>query len=354
MVGPAERADATFTVAASAARGLLAYAEARRVPTAGALAAAGLELAALAGPEARLTQAAYNQLWARLAEASGDEDFGLHFAERLDLDALDVVGHLVAKSATFGQGLERVVAFSRLLHDAGRVEIEREGAAARVYPGCRGLPHDWPRHVAEFSAAAVVVLGRTVTGVDWAPLEVAFRHPAPARTTEHRRVFGVAPRFSRPETAVVLGAEVLALPVRDAQPGVVTYLDAYARGALEKLGASDGGLATAVERAVARTMERGAPDLEPVAAQLGLSPRTLQRRLAEAGTSFQALVDGVRRAYAERYLADDRLALGEVAFLLGFSDPSNFHRAFRRWTDMTPAAFREAHRVAPRDKGLSP
>ncbi len=353
-MGAAEGADAKFTVAASAARGLLAYAEARRVPTAGALAAAGLERAALAGPEARLTQAAYNQLWARLAEASGDDDFGLHFAERLDLDALDVIGHLVAKSATFGQGLERVVAFSRLLHDAGRVEVEREGAGARVYPGCRGLPHEWPRHVAEFSAAVVVVLGRTVTHVTWAPREVAFRHPAPARTGEHQRLFGVAPRFGRPETSIVLGAEVLALPVRESQPGVVTYLDAYARAALEKLGAPDDALTTNVERAIARAMDRGPPDLAPVAAQLGLSARSLQRRLAEAGTSFQALVDGVRRAYAERYLADDRLALGEVAFLLGFSDPSNFHRAFRRWTGVTPAAFREAHRVAPRDKPLSP
>jgi AraC-like DNA-binding protein len=353
-MGTAEGAETKFTVAASAARGLLAYAEARQVPTAGALAVVGLERAALAGAEARVTQAAYNQLWARLAEASGDEDFGLHFAERLDLDALDVIGHLVAKSATFGQGLDRVVAFSRILHDAGRVEIEREGTGARVYPGCRGLLHEWPRHVAEFSVAAVVVLGRIVTQATWAPREVAFRHPAPARTAEHQRLFGVTPRFDQPETSVVLGTEVLALPVRESQPGVVTYLDAYARAALEKLGPPDDDLSTNVERAIARAMDRGPPDLAPVAAQLGLSARTLQRRLAQAGTSFQALVDGVRRAYAERYLADDRLALGEIAFLLGFSDPSNFHRAFRRWTGLTPAAFREAHRVAPQDKALSP
>jgi AraC-like DNA-binding protein len=348
------RADATFTLAASAARGLLAYAEARRLPTAEALAAAGLDPAALVGPEARVTQVAYNVLWARLAEASGDEDFGLHFGERLDLDAFDVVGHLVAKSATFGQGLERVVAYSRLLHDAGRVELEREGGVVRVYPGCRGLPHDPPRHVAEFSAAAVVALGRAVTGVAWAPRDVAFRHAAPARAGEHRRVFGVAPRFGRPETSVELGAEVLALPVRESQPGVLSYLDAYARGALEKLGPPGDDPVANVERAVARALERGAPELEPVAAHLGLSPRTLQRRLAEAATSFQAVVDRVRRAHAERYVADDRLALAEIAFLLGFSDPSNFHRAFRRWTGVTPAAFREAHRVAPPDKSPSP
>ncbi|HEU4406711.1 MAG TPA: AraC family transcriptional regulator [Polyangiaceae bacterium] len=352
-MAPVERADATFTVAASAVRGLVAYAEARGVPAAEALAAVSLEPSALAGAEARVTQATYNRLWARLAAASGDDDFGLHFAERLDFDALDVVGHLVAKSATFGQGLERVVAYSRLLHDAGRVELEREGDGVRVYPGCRGLTHEWPRHVAEFSAAAVVVLGRVVTGVAWAPRGVDFRHAKPARADEHRRIFGVAPRFRRPETSVVLGADVLALPVREAQAGVLTYLDAYARGALERLGEADDPLTASVERAVARAMERGAPDLEPVAAQLGLSPRTLQRRLAEAGTSFQALADGVRRAYAERYLADDRLALAEVGFLLGFSDPSNFHRAFRRWTGTTPAAFRAARRMAPGDKGLS-
>jgi AraC-like DNA-binding protein len=334
-------ADARYSVAASAVLGLLAYAARRRIPVGGVLATAGLDAASLAGPEARITQGESKRVWALVADASGDADFGLHFAEHLDVGAFGVVGHLATRCATFGEGLERVVAYSRLLHDAGRIETEREGPNVAVFPGCRGLPLAHPRHIAEFSAASVVVLGRAVTGEHLVPVSVRFRHPAPPRASEHLRVFGVAPSFDEPETAVVFEGRVLALPVRDPEPGVLAYLDAYARDVLAKLPASDD-LTTQVERVVATAMSTGLPDVEQVASRLGMTSRTLQRRLADEETTYQAIVDGVRRSYAERYLADDRLALGEVAFLVGFSDPSNFHRAFRRWTGMTPAAYRAA------------
>ncbi|MFT3767910.1 MAG: AraC family transcriptional regulator [Minicystis sp.] len=337
-------ADAKYSAPASAVIGLLAYAAAARVPTAGVLEIAGLTPESLQGPEARVSHGACNKVWAALAERSGDPEFGLHFSERADVDALDVVGHLLARSATFGQGLERVCAYSRILHDAGRVEMERAGDHVIVYPGCRGLPVECPRHVAEFSAGSVVAMARALTGEPVVPVAVRFKHAAPARTREHLRVFGVVPTFGEPETAVELAASVLALPIRDAQPGVLTYLDAYARAAVSRLPAPDD-IVDQVERVVTTSLSRGLPDMDQVAGELGLHARTLQRRLAEQGTTFQAVLDEVRRAYAERALRDDRLALTEIAFLLGFSDPSNFHRAFRRWTGTTPAAFREASRA---------
>lgn len=337
---PRSPAESLYTVAGSSVIGLLGYAEARGIATAGVLASLGLTPGELAGPEARIGHDLNNELWSRLSRASGDADFGLHFAERLTLDAFDVVGHLVARSSTFGEGLERVVAFSRILHNAGRVEIERRADEVIVYPGCRGLPLECPRQIAEFSAASVVVLGRRVTGSSLVPRRVAFHHAAPAGLREHTRIFGVTPTFSQPETSLTLEIEALALPVRSPEPGVLTYLDAYARDVLSRLPADDD-ILHRIEINLATMLSRGVPDMQGAAKQLGMSARTLQRRLAERETSFQAVLDGVRRNYAERYLADDRLALAEVAFLVGFADPSNFHRAFRRWTGMTPAAFRE-------------
>lgn len=208
-----------------------------------------------------------------------------------------------------------------------------------VFPGCRGLLNEFPRHIAEFSAASVLVLGRATTGTPMRATAVRFRHPAPARLSEHVRVFGVTPTFDARETEVELEATALDRAILDAQPGLVSYLDAYARDVIAKLPADDD-LVSTVERAVASAMSRGVPDIEVVATQLGMGSRTLQRRLADAETGFQELVDTVRRSYAERYLADNRLALTEVAFLVGFAEPSNSHRAFRRWTVTTPAAYR--------------
>lgn len=333
------RGAQAHSVAASSIVGLLAYADAIGVSTTGVLEAAGLTRASLTGAEARIPEAANNKVWELLAVASKDAEFGLHFAERMTVDAFDVVGHLLARSRTFGEGLERVVAYSRILHDAGRVEFERLGSRVVVFPGCRGLVNEFPRHIAEFSAASVLVLGRAATGKPLRSTAVRFRHPAPARLSEHLRVFGVTPTFDARETEVELDAAVLDLAILDAQPGLVNYLDAYARDVIAKLPPDDD-LVSAVERAVASAMSRGVPDIEAIAMQLGVGSRTLQRRLAEAETGFQELVDTVRRRYAERYLADNRLAITEVAFLVGFSEPSNFHRAFRRWTGTTPAAYR--------------
>jgi AraC-like DNA-binding protein len=328
-----------FTVAASGVRGVLAYAAARRLDTTGVLAAAGLTAAELEGPQARVPQAANNAVFAELAARAGDADFGLHFAERLDLDSLDVVGHLAAHSATLGEALARVCAYSRLLHDSGRVDLERRAGRAILYPGCRGLTHEYPRHVAEFATLAALVLARRVTGQPLVPHAVTFKHAAPPRLVEHRRLFGVLPRFAAAETTLVFDEAALALRIAGAQPGLASYLDAFARDALARL-PDDGSLTAAVERAVTQRLSAGLPDLAAVAAQLGLSARTLQRRLADEGVRFHALLDRARRGLAERYLADPRLSLAEVGFLVGFADPSNFHRAFRRWTGVTPSAFR--------------
>jgi AraC-like DNA-binding protein len=336
-------ADQRYTIAASALPPLLAYARAHGAQTADILPAVGLDEAAIAAPEARVSQAVAHHVWESVAARLGDDALGLHFAERCDLEAFHVVGHIAAHSPTLGEAFTRLVAYSRILHDSGRVEVERDAAEVRIYPGCRGLPHVWPRHIAEFSAATVVVLGRAITGKSFGALAVAFRHERPARASEHLRIFGVEPLFAQPETVVTLDAASCALPVVDAKTGMRTYLEAYAREILARL-PTDDGLSARVRRAVATALPSGIPDADAVASQLGLGARTLQRRLRAEGSTFQALVDDVRREYAEAYLRDPSLSIAEIGFLLGFADPSNFHRAFRRWTGRTPAALREPSR----------
>lgn len=342
-----------FTVAASTVRGLLFYSGARGLSLDGVLALAGLREEDLQGPEARLSQAANNLIFAEVAARSGDADLGLHFAERLDLDSLDIIGHLAAHSTTLGEALRRVCAHSRLLHDSGRVDLERRGGEAILYPGCRGLLHEYPRHVAEFATLAALVLARRVTGAKIVPRAVMFKHDAPAHTAEHLRLFGVMPRFGQAETMMVFDEGVLALKIVGAQPGLASYLDAYAKEVLSRLPESRG-MVGQVERVVTTTLPRGVPEIEDVAAQLAMSPRTLQRRLGEEGETFAAIVDRVRQRTAERYLEDDKLSLAEIGFLIGFADPSNFHRAFKRWSGETPSGYRARMGGRGGEPGVSP
>lgn len=308
----------------------------------------GLGGAPLADPDTRVPQAAYNQLWEKLTQRSGDPDLGLHLAERLDLDSFHVVGHLAAGSPTFGEALRRIAKYSRILHDAGRVEVEEREGLAWVYPGCRGLRHGVPRPVAESSAASVVLLGRQLTRSHFSPVRVQFRHPEPASLREHHRIFGTRPTFGHPENAVVFEPSVLDLPIRTESKGLLPYLDAYAADVLTKLPPDEEDFGAQVLRLIVGALGAGEVEATTIAKRLAMHPRTLQRRLEELGTSFQSLYDEARRSLAERYLAEDHLAVGEIAFLLGYSDPSNFHRAFRRWTGCTPAQFRAQGRSAVR------
>jgi AraC-like DNA-binding protein len=333
----------SYTISGVSIASLVGYAKERGADLRGALVEAGLAEAPLMEAECRVELPAAHIMWERAALATHDVDFGLHYAERLDLDAFHVVGHLARTSRTVGEAFERVVAYSRLLHDAGRTELERAGATYLLFPGCRGLPTPPTRHVAEFNTASAVMLTRFVSGrPDWCPQAVAFEHPAPARLVEHRRLFGVTPTFGAPETSLVLDAGTLALPVRESSPSRLgQYLEGYAKALLEALPDVGDDLQGQVLRSLVTGLTHNQVSIEPIAARLGLTPRTLQRRLAEHGTRFSNLVDEARRRTAERYLSDDSLPLAEVSFLLGFKDPSTFHRAFRRWTGKPPGAWRE-------------
>ena len=135
--------------------------------------------------------------------------------------------------------------------------------------------------------------------------------------------------------------DVLDAPISGADLGLARYLEAYAQALSTGLDTPSTS-ATRVQDEVLRAMPEGEISAERIARRLGLHARTLQRRLAAEGTTYAAVVERARRTLAERHLAESRLSVGEVAFLLGYSEPSVFHRAFRRWTGQTPAAFRRA------------
>ena len=347
--GMKETSWRAWTVSGASVAALVAYARARGADLTDVLLDAGLAEAELVQPDARVEATINDRLWAAAAERLHDDAVGLHFAERFDLDGFHLVGHLALSSRTIGEALDRIVAYSKLLHDAGRTELERRGREVLLFPGCRGLPAPPPRHVAEFNAASAVLLVRAAAKVpSWRPRRVEFVHRAPPSTRTHRLVFGVAPVFGAAEDAIVLDDETLALPVRSHEPTRLTrYLEDYAKQLLAVLGAAstDESLRSQVMRAIVACLGQGGSlTLAATASRLAMTPRTLQRRLAETDDTFARLVDEARRTAAERYLADGRFPLAEISFLLGFQDPATFSKAFKRWTGTTPGAYRIAAR----------
>jgi AraC-like DNA-binding protein len=195
-----------------------------------------------------------------------------------------------------------------------------------------------PRHVAEFIVAAWLVVARQATGRHLVPIEASFRHAAPGDLTEHRRFFGARVRFGGAANGLVLPRRLLDLPLVAAEPGLTAVLERHMRTLAERMPTVES-LSARVRQIVAGALPEALGE-EAVARRLRISRRTLQRQLAVEGTSFRAVFDALRRDLATRYLHEREIGVAEVAFLLGFSEASAFHRAFRRWCGTTPASFR--------------
>lgn len=301
------------------------------------LAEVGLDPETLADPDARVPHKAAIGLWLLAAERTGDGLFGLHVAAEMDAGQFDVQGYAFLSSATLGEGLERVIRYHRLNHDAAILSLVRAGDRA-IYRHELPGGHRLPVPAAQFVIGAFVKALRTA--LPDAPIEeIHFQHCAPDDATEYAALLGAPVRFEAEHNEVVMPADALELRLPRADPALAQVLDRHAQALLAALPRVDS-LADRVRALLAKELQGGNPSAENVAEQLHMSVRTLGRRLTEEGTSHKAILDDLRGELARRYLGDEHLAIGEVAFLLGFSEASAFHRAFKRWTGRTPAEFR--------------
>jgi AraC-like DNA-binding protein len=228
--------------------------------------------------------------------------------------------------------------FSRLVSAERRFVLRQEPGERLVLVLDGGRESTEPLG-AVFALAAIVALGRNAAGISWSPATVRFRHEALAELPRYEEFFEAPIAFAQSEDALVLGPDTCALPMREADPALLRVLEQYLRKELEALDPAQS-LEDAVRTAIMRALPEQNADLETIASHVGLSSRVLQKRLQHAGTSFQEVLDRVRESLAKRYLVQPSFSLAATALALGYSDVTAFHRAFKRWTGVTPGDFR--------------
>ncbi|HBB23517.1 MAG TPA: AraC family transcriptional regulator, partial [Pseudomonas sp.] len=191
--------------------------------------------------------------------------------------------------------------------------------------------------------AGCLTFCRWLTGDALRPLEVCFQGPQPADLEPYRQLFQAPLRFGAPRYALLFREADVNTPLPTANEALAQLHDRFAGEYLSRF--ADSRVMHRARQILCRLLPQGEPRREAVAQALCLSERTLQRRLQEEGGSFQQLLDDTRRDLAEQYLAQPDLAPLEIAYLLGFADPSNFYRAFKRWFGVTPGEYRLAARA---------
>ena len=306
----------------------------------GALDKAQLDLHSVLDPEARVLHERVVHLWSIATEMSGDPDLGLRASGLIEPGQFGVVEYALRKSATLFEGFQRASRYFRIGHDVARLDVAVEGEHMlfeHTLPGARTLP----RSAADFVLSNPVLIVRDATVESVSPVEVWVDYAPPDDVTALEERFRAPVRFLRGRRAVLYAAADADARLLQSEPGLCALLDAHAKQLLETL-PTIGTFSDRVRELLARELAGGDPTAQGMARALDMSVRTLHRRLTDEGTTHKQLLEQLRRELADRYLRDRAIAIAEVAYLLGFSEPSAFHRAFRRWTRQTPAEFRAA------------
>lgn len=294
--------------------------------------------------DGRISHERFCALWQAItlrADHLQSNCIGLQMAAAAKPKTFDVLGYAMHSSANLAEAFERLVRYSRLRHTGAEFTFEVQDDVARIAMAIPSTALPSNNAMGEWVGANFVLLSRHLTGLDLVPLQMGFQHHKPEDLSAYHRLFRAPLAFDQPVNEMRLDAALIQRPLVQADPGLSSILDRHAEELLARLPQSEN-LLDSVNRLMSKGLRGGDPSLTVIAQQLGYAPRTLQRKLEEAGTSYHTLLDEMRRELSIYYLREANIAVSEVAFLLGFSETSAFHRAFRRWMGVSPGEFRRS------------
>lgn len=328
------------TVSSIVLRGLVDAAEQAGVDRAELLGRVSVDAAVLADPEARVPLSVQHAACELAVELSGDPALGLHWARRLTERTFAPVSHLIAHSPSLREGLEMLARYSRLLSDFTPYQvIVRDDNLILQWLPMVGVSPTMQRFSAEMGLGGFCQLFRSFDGAA-RPLRVCFEYPAPDYRAEYTRFFEGKECFDQPFTGIVFDGTLLDAPAPQRDDDVREALEELAEQRLHRITRSTP-YASRVRDFLVQEAWPHRTDMKSVARAMDLSVRSLRRHLASEGKSYAEVLTEALGIVAKHFLRDPRRTIREIAYEMGFSDTSTFHRAFKRWTGTTPAAYRE-------------
>jgi AraC-like DNA-binding protein len=300
-----------------------------------------IEPTRLEAMDARLEFAEFARLETRALELTGDEALGLHIAEQASEAAFDLVAHLIVHAPTLRDGIELCLRFQRVFSDDSELALVEKNGAATLRLSFPRTTLVCDRMHAEFVMAGLARMIKVFVGPRTMARAVHFEHPRPEHHAEYTRIFGGVERYRRPFTAMEVDRKILDQPGLHHHPQLYQVLRSEAERMLTQVTQGVRHSERVRQYVLARPPLGAIPDMETVARDLGMSVRSLRRRLKEEGVAYKAILEEAFGMVATRLLSDTSRSIQETAHAMGFSDPTAFHRAFKRWTGMTPKQYRE-------------
>ena len=331
--GPVRRGSAVFWV-----RGVVQALQAEGLDTAALLRDAGLDPAALDIADGRVPADRVNRLWQHAIARAGRPTVGLTRAVIPQPALFDVVGYAMLSAPDLRGVLQRMARYIRIVSDAAAVAVAQDPDGYRMTLGLAGPARDVPWQRYAFDLLSFLAFLRWIMTREprSTVLELTAGPDSDARALAEMHTCLI--RLGAPANALVFSPDDMAQPLPTAHAALSGVHERIAEEHLARLDRS--GIANQVRAAIAARLADGEPGRALVARTVGMSERTLQRRLGQDGTSFRQVLDQLRRDLAERYMEQSTLSLAEIAYLLGFSDQGSFFRATSRWFGTSPSQVR--------------
>ena len=269
------------------------------------------------------------------AGALRDDLLGFRLAQLPDLRELGLLYYVASSSETLSVALQRAARYSSLINEGVAIKYV-EGKDVTLSFQYVGVSRHQDRHQIEFFMAFLIRLCRQLTDRSVVPSRVSLMHRQNAFSSEIIAFFGCRVAFGEPVDEIAFAPPIKGRPVIDAEPFLNKLLIAYFDEALSRQAANRGSFQSRVENALVPLLPHGRPRISDIATGLGMSQRSLSRRLSLERLTFSGVLDGLRSDLAERYLAEEDMPISQIAWLLGYQEVSALTHAFKRWNGITP------------------
>lgn len=295
---------------------------------------AGLAAPTGLGSQDRVQAVAMQKVWRLAVIHTNDEGFGIRFAQQMPPMALHGLGFSWMASDTLRDAFKRLMRYYRLITTAGEIILDENEKGYRVW---HKLPA--PKGVAapaslDAGMAIFIQLCRLTKGIDFCASQVYLQREVPENQRAFDEFFRCPVIYDADENFLLFNKEVLNAPLPGANPELARANDQVVIDYLKAFDKQD--IIGQIRASIIEYLPSGPPSQDDIAGHVHMSTRSMQRKLQEKGTSFKTIVETIRQELAENYLKDTSRSIGEVTYMLGYSEPSNFSRSFKKWTGMTP------------------
>lgn len=304
------------------------------------LKAVGLPADVIEQPESLVSYRKFATLLELSAAKSGNNMFGLQYGLFQGVGVFGSLLYLLRNAQNVGEALHELALYFHLHTGAAQVRMELQGSHVLLIYNIEDENLPGLRHAAELALAVGSELMRVLIGNRWQPLTAMMQHGPATDITAYRRLLGITPKFNSAQNAWVFDQSLLQIPLSSADAALHKLMQQHLAN-LDQMSVKE--LPSYVRQLLRNFLPNGRVTIEQIADYMMLSTRTLQRYLADEGTSFQTLLDETRQGMANRYLRDSSVNLTQLAILLGYSDLSAFSRAFQRWFGQSPREWKRQH-----------